>query len=72
MIALPGKEGELLKQLVEQRGDGVTLGISGPILHPTNKFDNMASYSSLGPTYDAGESSPTWWPLVTASTLRLL
>ena len=51
-VALPGKEGELLKQLVEQRGEGVTLGISGPILPPTNKFDNMASSSSLGPTYD--------------------
>ena len=52
IIVLPGKDGELLKQLVEQRGDGVTLGISGPILPPTNKFDNMASFSSLGPTYD--------------------
>ena len=41
-----------MKQLVEQRGEGVTLGISGPILPPTNKFDNMASFSSLGPTYD--------------------
>ena len=51
-IALPGKEGELLKQLVEQRGAGVTLGISGPILPPTNKFENMASFSSLGPTYN--------------------
>jgi hypothetical protein len=51
-IVLPGKDGELLKQLVEQRGDGVTLGISGPILPPMNKFDNMASFSSLGPTYD--------------------
>ena len=52
IIVVPGKEGELLKQLVEQRGEGVTLGISGPILPPTNKFDNMASFSSLGPTYD--------------------
>jgi hypothetical protein len=52
IMVVPGKEGELLKQLVEQRGEGVTLGISGPILPPTNKFDNMASFSSLGPTYD--------------------
>ena len=52
IIVVPGKEGELLKQLVAQRGEGVTLGISGPILPPTNNFDNMASFSSLGPTYD--------------------
>ena len=51
-IVLPGKEGELLRQLVEQRGAGVTLGISGPILPPKNKFENMASFSSLGPTYN--------------------
>ena len=30
----------------------MTLGISGPILPPTNKFENMASFSSLGPTYN--------------------
>ena len=51
-IVLPGKEGELLRQLVEQRGAGVTLGISGPILPPKNKFENMASFSSLGPTHN--------------------
>ena len=30
----------------------MTLGISGPILPPKNKFENMASFSSLGPTYN--------------------
>ena len=51
-VTLPLRDGELLRQLVTQRSHGVKLGISGPILPPTNKFDNMASFSSSGPTYD--------------------
>ena len=52
IVTLPLREGELLRQIVKQRGAGVTLGVSGPILPPANKFDNMAAFSSLGPTYD--------------------